>query len=365
MTTIMASSQYYQELVSFTAQATYRFLLAGEDGEVSEESRVPVTLRNWLGRLRLLYGLPFAYLVPDEKLLPKESIRFFYIDRNWTDRLVDGALSVGKTTTRDYAHHHAVNAQVRQGADDEERYVRQYFRDQEPERTTAEGGDLTGMLMRSRVVSGWPGLEVRAYKDGDEEADKLTLLRMDRLAPDVMLCIFNDIPTIVDVEEPREGILFGVDDAQGLHVPSPSGFALKLRHIYGTHAGWSVGHPEIDDGKEEVAVAVPVRKAHRRVVHVQKLAETLASQLDANGIPYDPPGTPVSQKEFSSADLAVEMYQPPYRQRFTGTEVPDEEEYAGWTIESTYAAATFKVGQVMAPLSEAEINKLFPQGGGG
>ena len=57
-------------------------------------ARMPAALADWLARLRLLYGVPFNYLVPDSRLLPQESVRFFYIDRNFTDRLVDGALSV-------------------------------------------------------------------------------------------------------------------------------------------------------------------------------------------------------------------------------------------------------------------------------
>ncbi|MEZ4466479.1 MAG: hypothetical protein R3F43_19015 [bacterium] len=34
------------------------------------------------------------------RLLPDESIRFFYLDRSWTDRLVDGAMAVGQIGTR-------------------------------------------------------------------------------------------------------------------------------------------------------------------------------------------------------------------------------------------------------------------------
>ena len=41
--------------------------------------------------------MPFSYLVPDADLLPIESIRFFYVDRAWTDALVQGVLSVGTT----------------------------------------------------------------------------------------------------------------------------------------------------------------------------------------------------------------------------------------------------------------------------
>ena len=43
------------------------------------------------------------YLVPDAELLPLESIRFFYLDRAWTDALVQGALSVGTVNTADRA----------------------------------------------------------------------------------------------------------------------------------------------------------------------------------------------------------------------------------------------------------------------
>src|SRR5215216_4689748 len=88
--------------------------------EWAVEQRVPDSLRNWLARLRLLYGVPFNYLVPDSRLLPVESVRFFYIDRNFTDRLVDGALSVGKTTTREFLHYESVHGPVRQQTDDEE-----------------------------------------------------------------------------------------------------------------------------------------------------------------------------------------------------------------------------------------------------
>jgi hypothetical protein len=62
---------------------------------------VPRDLRLWLARLRLLEGVPFGYLVADASLLPPESIRFFHVDRGWTDALVEGALSVGTVTTAD------------------------------------------------------------------------------------------------------------------------------------------------------------------------------------------------------------------------------------------------------------------------
>jgi hypothetical protein len=70
---------------------------------------VPFELRQWLARLRLLEGVPFAYLAADSELLPQESIRFFYLDRAWTDALIEGALSVGTVNSADRAQLAACN----------------------------------------------------------------------------------------------------------------------------------------------------------------------------------------------------------------------------------------------------------------
>ena len=64
-----------------------------------EETGLPSEVERFLAHLRLLENIPFQYLVPDSDLLPPESIRFFYLDRNWTDAAVDGALAAGTFTT--------------------------------------------------------------------------------------------------------------------------------------------------------------------------------------------------------------------------------------------------------------------------
>ena len=52
-------------------------------------------------RLKLLYEVPFSYLVTGEHVLPPESLRFFVIDGTWTDALVQGALSLGRASGQD------------------------------------------------------------------------------------------------------------------------------------------------------------------------------------------------------------------------------------------------------------------------
>jgi hypothetical protein len=90
----------------------------------SPEAEMPPYMESFLAHLRVLVGVPFDYLIADSRLLPPESIRFFYIDRSWTDRLVDGAVSVGKIGTREQAHHQAHGARVQQQLDVSEKIVR-------------------------------------------------------------------------------------------------------------------------------------------------------------------------------------------------------------------------------------------------
>src|SRR4051812_1560004 len=56
-------------------------------------------LRDWLLDLHLLRHLPLAYLVPDERLLPAEAIRFFHVDQGWIDRVIDGAVAAANVGT--------------------------------------------------------------------------------------------------------------------------------------------------------------------------------------------------------------------------------------------------------------------------
>ena len=70
-------------------------------GNARLHSHVSKELVSWMARLRMLEGVPFRYLVPYDEILPNEAIRFFHIDRNWLDALVDGAMSVARMGSRE------------------------------------------------------------------------------------------------------------------------------------------------------------------------------------------------------------------------------------------------------------------------
>lgn len=140
----------------------------------------------WLSNLSMLYPLPFSYLVPDPRMLPVESIRFFYVDPNWTEALVAGAMSIAIHSSQDVAVYNALL----------------------PAFTANNGSDMSGMLIRSQLVSNCPKLVISATVDGAP----VNILRNDCLAPNVRLVLFDGIPDVVTLAEPYQGLLFGVED---------------------------------------------------------------------------------------------------------------------------------------------------------
>jgi hypothetical protein len=241
---------------------------------------------DWLTRLRLLNGVPFAYLIAHERFLPPESMRFFYLDRNWTDAAVDGALSVGTITSRDRAQLHSVYATLRARLDQAERQAFQRLIRTLP--TVAADGRAevtTGFLLRSRAVSGWPGMHVNAFKDNTKDTS-LGIIRIERLAPAVLLVLFDGIPGFLTLTEPRQGIQFGVDVD-----PNVAGKRrIKIRDTDGTGIN-----------NDTVFEPVPFRDGSPGVIHWAELARRIQSHTG---------GT------VSSAQVGLQMLRFPFEQQF-------------------------------------------------
>ena len=260
----------------------------------------PLELRAFLARLRLLDGVPFSYLVADSELLPTESIRFFYLDRAWTDALVQGALSVGTVSTADRAQLESLYGTVRDEVDEEERLVRLPGGEAVQQ---GPAGPVSGFLLRSRAVSGWPGLHVRAYREELGQADDATipesdprrikLLRMERLAPAVLLVLFDGVPAVVQIEEPRQGIQFGV---QLLPAGGPNDFTAEVVARDASTAA---------DVAPKTLVDVPFRPGAPGVLDLRRLNDKL---MHTNGTNMG--------AEVDGAEFALQMLRFPYRQVF-------------------------------------------------
>ncbi len=290
---------------AITAATDYAGIVTDHDPDDGNHV-VPGELRRFLARLRLLHGVPFSYLVPDAKLLPIESIRFFYLDRAWTDALVQGALSVGTISTADRVQLEAVYPHIRDEVDETERTIRT---PRGEERLQGAGGTITGFLMRSRAVSGWPNLHVRAYSrdviaddvlttTAESDPNRMKVLRMERLAPAVLLVLFDGVPAVVHIEEPRQGIQFGVRLNTG---DSPAQHRAKVK-VRDTQNGNP--KPPVKGFTPGNSVDVPFRRNAPGVINVGELRKLLAAKApNANGA-------------LAPNEYALQMLRFPYRQVF-------------------------------------------------
>lgn len=237
------------------------------------QTRKPAAVEAWLDDLRILRGVPFEYLVPDERLLPVESLRFFQMDRRWMKCLLDGAESIGRVTEGD--RRRAMQLRAASAMDD-------------------TGGSITGFLLRSAVVSGWPDLLVDGYSvivPGNDfvppGVDRLHLLRMERLSANVLICLFDGEVKTVDIHLKPETMHFGVDAPTG----TPPKFHKTLR--------------DKDTGEEieGSTIDIPWKDEDRGVIDIGALA--LAMQNVRR------------RSSFTSAPFALQMIEGVQKVRFT------------------------------------------------
>jgi len=282
----------------------------------SPEAEMPPYMESFLAHLRLLIGVPFDYLVADSRLLPDESIRFFYLDRSWCDRLVDGALSVGKIGTREQAHHQAHAPQAQQQLDRTERVVRILQRGLQDFPSAKQTGDqnpdagqiVTGLLLRSAAVSGWPQMDVRAFSgdvpagiDPSQVSNSLvmSLLRLERLSPSVLIALFQGVPKLVWCEEPHHGVQFAVQEN------GRGGFFIPVRD--------ASGKALLPSNAPANQLPVPFRTGGRRVIAVAQLRKDIIKKdqdlSTHTGAPHLPAQT-------GAAGYAISVLSPPWRQRF-------------------------------------------------
>lgn len=305
------SSKYVTSQIVFQVlkESVTQIVVSKSDVGDAGDRIIPGDLRQWLARLRLLEGLPFCYLAADSLLLPLESIRFFYVDRNWTDALIQGALSVGTVNSADRAQLEQLYRMIRDEIDEEERLVRL----PEPGQVQkGAAGTVSGFLLRSRAVSGWPAMHVRAYRrevGSDSEIipeshpDRLKIIRMERLAPAVLLVLFDGVPAVIHIEEPRQGVQFGV---QLVRIGETANFRAE---VIARNALTSL------DVVPERKAQVFFRPGTPGVIDMRRTAASLMATPGTN-LNVDASGAQVPGAEMDGARFALEMIRFPYRQVF-------------------------------------------------
>ena len=297
---------------AFAAQETFPVgsILYVQDPD--DDAKIVV---NWLASLSLLKQVPFNNLVANPNLLPKETIRFFYLDFNWIDALMDGALSIGVQSSRDSLF----NQLMRDTLQAKVRFVMGGVRDQlsgvavpghQPAITNA-----AGFLLRSANITNYPGLEITAKNYSFDGPASMQPLRLEKLGNDLLLAIYPDIPVELALSQPSEGLVFGLETDI-----SDNGLVLYLRNVPGVQ-GCTPGNVGTLLESNDHPVTIPlsaIQKANRsskavslplamNIAGTNGLAAIIASELPATGSPV----------VLSPGSLAVQMVCVPQQMLFT------------------------------------------------
>ncbi len=193
--------------------------------QLLEEDQVAASIYIWLAKLKLLHGVPFRYLVPDERMLPPESIKFFNLDLAWVNALVDGAFSIGNHAAKNVDNQtimHKLSDSAKPAVNAHSNAAARNARPKAFKLDEISNKDpfapVTGFLLRSEVVSGWRGLQVTAFdKDhypantGSKDVKYLRMLRLEHLSDNLLLALFEGQAYRVDIHEPSEGLHFGFE----------------------------------------------------------------------------------------------------------------------------------------------------------
>jgi hypothetical protein len=127
---------------------------------------------------------------------------------------------------------------------------------------------------------------------------------MERLAPSVLLVLFDGVPAVVHVEEPRQGLQFGVRTTR-----NSQGISQARLHVRDCANGNSV--LPVNNLVAENSVAVPFRANAPGVINLKELRKRLAAKA------------PNSGGSLESNEFALQMLRFPYRQVFGD---PDNQE---------------------------------------
>lgn len=242
----------------------------------------------WLSDLILMSKVPFHYLVPSEILLPHNSIRFFYVNPNWQQALVDGACSLGRNASLDLTHDQqlidAVFAQIGKRI----KAVRPLLQKKSVSSEELQDGVevIGGFVLRSPLVRGWRGLEFQALSSGNTP---LRALRIELLSDEVLVALFDGVPYKVEIAQPPEGFYFGFNHSNGKYFK-------RLR---------SFETGELLAETDTIEVALENEKL--RTIDVCQTAKNMEAFFH--------------KETFTSAEFALQMIKTPYIGRVIRTDV--------------------------------------------
>ncbi|KAN0119238.1 hypothetical protein V8E51_001446 [Hyaloscypha variabilis] len=307
------------------ASATPRFSVKDADPEPPpyNEYNIPqnedwALIHKWIVDKMFLYNIPPQYLIVDPSHLPKESIRFFYIDPNWMNCLVDGALSIGNHL--DEADD-VVRAVMKNALND-------YFKNPVDPVLQPNLPQIPrwGFFLRSAVVNAFPNLQIHAPwpapSNPNNPETRLELLRNDVLNDDVLLCLLDRLPGAADLSEitisqPSHQQRYAVGTSLGPDSNGVNTLEFQFKRVYTTTPNNPEWSESLDirtwkEGQGEVLIKTPLTPPNPSVIFdfdtncmlVENFATTCNNVLDQEL------GSSFTDKDPSSALVGVQLNDP-------------------------------------------------------
>ncbi len=241
---------------------------------------IPENIKSFFDRLSAFELIPFHYLVPEEAMLPVESIRFFKVDPFWLECLLDGAFSIGRCSSEECERDGTLTNNLRQSTP-----------------------NTTGFLLRSDLVPGWPDLIVDGYDQlvtHDNFVDpsvvkKLDIVRMERLSPNILLCLFKGELKTLDIHLKPEVLHFGFDPLDS------GGYEKRMRTLEGGELVDSAGDAIALEIKNKTISGKKIaywRDKNPRVLNTKILADQIEARLKSSN---------QSVTVFSAAEFTLQM----------------------------------------------------------
>lgn len=167
-------------------------------------------VKEFINGLYALDGVPVAALVADGQMLPPEALRYFYLDENWMDAMVDGAYSIGRSCSFDSRHDRMVLPKMKQmGRLDS--FNRRSLRYGKGAINSSGEEDRTGFLLHSQLVEGWPGIEISCHSKERE----LNIMKLSHIGTSILFCMTDGIIDKITLTEPMESLYFGFEEEKG------------------------------------------------------------------------------------------------------------------------------------------------------
>ncbi|PTB95882.1 hypothetical protein C9994_09870 [Marivirga lumbricoides] len=216
--------------------------------EESPSFELPGVVRQAIENCLKLAEVPMVYLVPDNKMLPKESLRFFKVDKSWTTALLNGVFEVGFSGL---------------SAERDNALWNQFY----TEKIKKENVYL-GYIMRSQLLVDFPTVELIGL---DKDKNIISPVRVLREG-DMAMVLFNQTVAEVIFSMPDHSMHAGFE-----HRGNPSELVLVLKN---PNKSEEVSNKT--QTKDVSNVEVTFLSKSQGIIDIPKLAEKIPSHESAS-----------------------------------------------------------------------------------